>query len=148
MAAVHGRSRLYFARPGDTLSATGRQAGPGGAGGKCRETTMRGDPRLMDDLSRLASGAMGTLNTMRTEVRDQMRERMRRAVGGADSDLREQLDAALEMAANARAEQEKLQERVDALEARLAKLESAAKPKAAPKRTPKSNLDGKKIAEK
>ncbi|MGF1625142.1 MAG: accessory factor UbiK family protein [Alphaproteobacteria bacterium] len=105
---------------------------------------MRGDPRLIDDLSRLASGAVGTLNTMRAEAREQVRSRMRRALGGVDdASLREQVAAALELAANARAEQEKLQERVDALEARLARLET---PTPAAKRKPRSDLDGKKIA--
>ncbi|MEZ5670310.1 MAG: accessory factor UbiK family protein [Alphaproteobacteria bacterium] len=108
---------------------------------------MRGDPRLIDDLSRLASGAVGALNEMRTEVRDEVRDRIRRAMGSPDASLREEVAAALELAANARAEQEKLQARVDALEARLARLEDDAKP--APKRTPakpKSSLHGKKMA--
>jgi BMFP domain-containing protein YqiC len=108
-----------------------------------KETRMRGDPRLIDDLSRLASGAVGTLNTMRAEAREQLRSRVRRALGGSDENLREEVAAALELAANARAEQEKLQERVAALEARLAKLEGA---KPAGKRSPKSDLDGKQLA--
>ena len=105
---------------------------------------MRGDPRLIDDLSRMASGAVGTLNTMRAEAREKVRSRMRRALGGADdASLREEVAAALELAANARAEQEKLQERLDALEARLAKLEVTPP---APRRKPKSDLDGKQVA--
>lgn len=107
---------------------------------------MRGDPRLIDDLSRLASGAVGTLNTMRAEARDHMRDRLNRAMGGADATLRDEVAAALELAANARAEQEKLQERVDALEARLAKLEAGTKRPVRPKQKPKSDLAGKQIA--
>ena len=112
---------------------------------------MRGDPRLIDDLSRLASGAFNTLGGMRVEAREQMRERLRRVFGGSEASLREEVAAALELAANARAEQEKLQQRVDALEARLAELESPGnaaprRARPAPKRPPKSDLDGKKIA--
>jgi BMFP domain-containing protein YqiC len=105
---------------------------------------MRGDPRLIDDLSRLASGAFGTLNTMRSEAQEQLRSRVRRVLGGIDDEtLREEVAAALELAANARAEQEKLLERLQALEERVAQLEAARAPS---RRAPKSDLDGKQLA--
>ncbi len=98
---------------------------------------MRGDGRIIDDLARLAGGAAGTLNDMRSEARDQVRARLARLMGEMNLVTREELDAVHEMAANARAEQERLTEEVAALKKEIAAL----KKKPARSRTAKTPKD-------
>jgi BMFP domain-containing protein YqiC len=88
---------------------------------------MQADNRLLDDLARVATGAFAALSGVREEVETRMREQFERILARMDVVSREEFDAVQTMAANARAAQE-------ALEARVAKLESllAAKEKPAP----------------
>lgn len=81
---------------------------------------MRGDPRLFEDLSRIAGGALGALSGVRQEVEALVRQAMDRLIAELDLVRREEFDAALELAQRARAETEELAARVAALEARLA----------------------------
>ena len=96
---------------------------------------MQSQNRLLDDLARVATGALGTLSGVREEVEAQFRQRFERVLDQMDLVSREEFDAVKAMAAKARAEQETLEARVAALEA---KLEAAAKPKTARKAAPKS----------
>ncbi len=92
---------------------------------------MQVDNRLLDDLARVAGGALGALSGVRGEVEARLKERFRRILGEMETVSREEFEATREVAANARAEQEKLEARVAALEAALAgKPARAAKPKA------------------
>ena len=98
---------------------------------------MQSQNRLLDDLARVATGALGTLSGVREEVEAQFRQRFERVLDQMDLVSREEFDAVKAMAAKARAEQEALEARVAALEA---KLESAAaKPKTARKAAPKAD---------
>lgn len=99
---------------------------------------MQSQNRLLDDLAKVATSAMGTLSGVREEVEAQFRQRFERVLGQMDLVTREEFDAVKAMAAKARAEQEALESRLAAVEAQLAgKAEPAkSKPPAKP-RAPK-----------
>ena len=80
---------------------------------------MPNEKRLLDDLARVASGALGALTGVRDEVESRMREQFERVLSRMNLVRREEFDAVQAMAAKARAEQEALAARVAALEARL-----------------------------
>ena len=88
---------------------------------------MQSQNRFFDDLSKMATGAMGTLAGMRREMETAMRQRMEEFIGGLDLVKREEFDAVKEMAARARAENEELKARIAALEAGTKKGTSAVK---------------------
>ena len=81
---------------------------------------MAAENRIFDDLARVATGALGTLTGMRTEVETRIREQMERVLERMNLVRREEFDAVQAMAAKARLAQEGLEQRVAALEARLA----------------------------
>ncbi len=100
---------------------------------------MQTQNRLLDDLARVASGALGVAAGMREEIESRLRDQFERVLGGMDLVTREEFDAVKAMAAKAREEQETLAERLAALEAqpgatagKAAKAEQTAK-KGAPK---------------
>ena len=80
---------------------------------------MQTQNRLLDDLARLASGAMGVANEMRSEVEGRVRRQFERMLDQMDLVTREEFEVVKAMAAKAREEQEALAERMAALEARL-----------------------------
>ncbi len=92
---------------------------------------MQTQNRLLDDLARVASGALGVAAGMREEVEARLREQFERILTSMDLVTREEFEAVKAMAAKARAEQEKLEERVAALEAELAKKPAKRAKKAA-----------------
>jgi BMFP domain-containing protein YqiC len=87
---------------------------------------MQTDNRLLDDLSRVATGAFSALTGVREEVETRMREQFEKILARMDVVTREEFDAVQAMASRARAEQEALALRVAALESRLAELTAAA----------------------
>jgi len=80
---------------------------------------MQTENRLLDDLARVATGALGALTGVRDELETRMREQFERILGRMNLVRREEFDAVQAMAAKARAEQEALAARVAELEARL-----------------------------
>jgi BMFP domain-containing protein YqiC len=88
---------------------------------------MQFDHRLLDDLARVAGGALGALAGVREEVEARLRQQFERILAGMDLVAREEFEVVRAMAAKARAEQETLAERVAELERRLG---VAAKPQA------------------
>ncbi len=80
---------------------------------------MQIDSRLLDDLARLLSGAMGTAQGARHEVEGLFRRQIERALGAMDVVGRDEFEAVKAIAAKARAEQEALAERLARLEAQL-----------------------------
>jgi BMFP domain-containing protein YqiC len=80
---------------------------------------MQTDNRLLDDLARVATGALGALTGVRGEVEARIREQFERILARMDLVTREEFEAVREMASRARAEQEELQHRLGELEARL-----------------------------
>jgi len=81
---------------------------------------MQVNSRLLDDLARLMTGALGAAAGVKGEVETLVRERLRRLLDEADLVSREEFEAVKAMAARARAEQETLTAKVADLEARLA----------------------------
>ncbi|HVA11951.1 MAG TPA: accessory factor UbiK family protein [Stellaceae bacterium] len=92
--------------------------------------------RLLDDLARVATGALGAFGGMRGEVETRFREQFERILGRMNLVTREEFEAVRTMAAKARAAQEALEQRVAALEARLG-IAAAAKTPAARSRAPR-----------
>lgn len=81
---------------------------------------MQFDHRLVDDLARVAGGALGTLAGIRDEVEARLRQQFERILAGMDLVTREEFEVVRAMAQTAREEQEKLLVRIAELEARLA----------------------------
>ena len=92
---------------------------------------MQTDNRLLDDLSRVATGAFSALTGVREDIESRMREQFEKIMARMDVVTREEFDAVQAMASRARAEQEALALRVEALESRLAELICTAGPAAA-----------------
>jgi BMFP domain-containing protein YqiC len=84
---------------------------------------MQSENPLIADFVKLMNAAAGTLAGMGREAREGARERLREAMGGLDFVSREEFDAVKALAAKAR-------EEAEALKARVAALEAAAKGKA------------------
>lgn len=80
---------------------------------------MQTDNRLLDDLARVATGALGALTGVREELETRLREQFERVLGRMNLVRREEFDAVQAMAAKARAAQEALEQRVALLEARM-----------------------------
>jgi BMFP domain-containing protein YqiC len=78
---------------------------------------MQMQNRLLDDLARVASGALGAFTGMRSDVEARLKEQFERILGHMNLVTREEFDATRAMAAKARATQEALEKRVAALEA-------------------------------
>lgn len=76
--------------------------------------------RLLDDLARVATGALGVAAGMRREAEEVLKARFATAFGPDGLVSREEFDAVKAMAAKARAENAKLAARLDALEAAAA----------------------------
>ena len=83
---------------------------------------MQTDNRLLDDLSRVATGAFSALSGVREDIESRMREQFEKIMARMDVVTREEFDAVQAMASRARTEQEALALRVEALESRLAEL--------------------------
>lgn len=80
---------------------------------------MQTNNRLLDDLARVASGAMHTFSGLREEVELRVKERIERVMADLDLVTREEFDAVRLMATRAREQNEALLARIDALEAKL-----------------------------
>jgi len=92
---------------------------------------MQTDNRLLDDLSRVATGAFSALSGVREDIESRMREQFEKIMARMDVVTREEFDAVQAMASRARTEQEALALRVEALESRLAELVGTPVPAAA-----------------
>jgi len=92
---------------------------------------MQTQNRLLDDLARVATGALGVAAGMREEIEARLRDQFERILSNMDLVTREEFDAVKAMAAKARAEQEDLTARLATLEAQLgaavAKTKKASK---------------------
>jgi len=94
---------------------------------------MQTQNRLLDDLARVASGALGVASGVRGEVEARLREAFERLLAGMDLVTREEFEAVKAMAVKARREQEAQAKRLAALEAQFGTAK-AAKPAAKPRR--------------
>jgi len=96
---------------------------------------MQTDNRILDDLAKVATSALGTLQGVRGEVEDRLREQFERVLANMDIVTRDEFDAVQAMAAAARSENEELRARLDALEAKLDKPTNKPAKKATKKTT-------------
>lgn len=86
---------------------------------------MQTDNRILDDLSRAATGALSALGAIRQEIEAQARLVVERWLQGQNLVAREEFEAVREMAANARTENERLAERIAALESEIKMLKDS-----------------------
>ena len=77
--------------------------------------------RVLDDLAKVAGGAVSTLAGIKGEVDTLIRQQLERLMAQMDAVPRDEFEAVKAVASKARAEQEKLEKRLTRLEARLAK---------------------------
>jgi BMFP domain-containing protein YqiC len=82
------------------------------------------DNRILDDLAKVASGALSGISGVKQEVEGRLRQQFERILAGMDLVRREEFEAVKAMAGKARSEQEDLAARLAELESRL---KSAAK---------------------
>jgi BMFP domain-containing protein YqiC len=75
--------------------------------------------RLLDDLARLATDAMGAAQGVRREAETVVRAQMERILRDMDIATREEVEVLRDMIVAAREENERLLARIEALEARL-----------------------------
>lgn len=75
--------------------------------------------KMLDDISRLMTNAMGVAQGAREEAETAMKSMIDRWLADRDFVTREEFDAVRAMAQKAREENEALKARIDALEARM-----------------------------
>ena len=75
---------------------------------------------FIDDLTKVANGAVGALSGMKDEVEARFRDQIARILDGMDIPRRDEFDAVKAMAAKAREENEELRKQIADLQARLA----------------------------
>ena len=93
---------------------------------------MQTKNRLLDDVARVAGGALSAMTGVKNEAEDLFRARLERLLASMDLVRREEFEVVKEMAARARSEQEKLAVRLAALEAKAGK---AVPKKSSPKKS-------------
>lgn len=87
---------------------------------------MQTDNRLLDDLAKVATGAIGSLSGVRQEVEQRLHQQLERVIGRMNLVSRDEFEAVKAVAQVAREEQIRLEKRVAELEARLATLAERA----------------------
>ena len=74
---------------------------------------------LIDDLTKVANGAMGALSGVKGEVEARVRDQIAKILDGMDIPRRDEFDAVKAMAARAREENEALKLQIAELQAKL-----------------------------
>ncbi|MCA0302354.1 MAG: accessory factor UbiK family protein [Proteobacteria bacterium] len=74
---------------------------------------------FLDDLTKVANGAMGALSGMKDEMEARVRDQIAKILDGMDIPRRDEFEAVKAMAAKAREENEALKAEIAALKARL-----------------------------
>lgn len=85
---------------------------------------MQSQNRIFEDLSKVATSAMGTMAGVGREVETMIRSRVKEMAGGLDMVDRDEFEAVKTMAATARAEAETLKAELAALRAEVAAMRS------------------------
>ena len=102
---------------------------------------MQTNNRILDDLAKVANGAVSTLVGVKSEIEATVRQQLERLLADLDLVQRDEFDAIKEVAIAARTEQEKLEKRIVALEAVIA---NQAKPKSSKTKTKKTTAKSAK----
>ncbi len=74
---------------------------------------------FIDDLTKMANGAMGALSGVKDEVEARVRDQIAKILDGMDIPRRDEFEAVKAMAAKAREENEELKKQIAELQARL-----------------------------
>ncbi len=96
---------------------------------------MQSQNRIFEDMSKIATSAMGTMAGVGREVETMIRARVRELVGGLDLVERDEFEAVKAMAATARADAEALKAEVAALRASMAGATTETEAAAGPEST-------------
>ena len=80
---------------------------------------MARDPKIFDDIAKLATNAAGALSGVRDEIEVMVRGQAERLIAQMDLVPREEFDVVRDMAEKAREENEALKARIEALESKL-----------------------------
>ncbi len=80
---------------------------------------MQTDNRLLDDMAKAASGALGSLAGLRHEIEMRVQQQLERLLGRMNLVSREEFDAVKAVAQAAREQQIKLERRLAEIEARV-----------------------------
>ena len=86
---------------------------------------MQTDSHILDDVARVATGAMGAASGLKGELDAMVKRRLEGILAQMDLVPRDEFDAVKEIAVRARSESEALAERVAVLEAKLAAADGA-----------------------
>lgn len=81
---------------------------------------MQSDNRILDDMAKVAGGAIGSLTGLRGEIEAKIQHQLERLLGRMNLVSREEFETMKAVAQAAREEQIKLERRLAALEAKLA----------------------------
>ncbi len=96
---------------------------------------MQSQNRIFEDMSKIATSAMGTMAGVGREVETMIRARVKELVGGLDMVGRDEFEAVKAMAATARADAEALKAELAALRASMAAAAAPAATDAPPEST-------------
>ncbi len=91
---------------------------------------MQAREKILDDVARVAGGAISAFGTIRRQVRDEVHARIDELAQRLDLVPREDFERVELMMFKAREEQANLAKRLDALETKLAGPKNKSKPKA------------------
>ena len=94
---------------------------------------MQSQNRFLDDIARVTTGALGTLQGAKQELEAFIRQQLDKRIGSKELIGREEFEVVKEMAAAARVENERLAARIAELEGAAAKPKRSSEPKAAAK---------------
>jgi BMFP domain-containing protein YqiC len=85
---------------------------------------MQTENRILDDLARVASGALSGVTGVKREVESRLKEQFARILAEMEVVSREEYEVARAMAAKARDDQMTMRDRLNRLEAQIAALET------------------------
>ena len=79
---------------------------------------MQSENRILEDLARLAGGAMSSFSTLKDEAEARLHEKLEKILEHMDLVKRDEFEAVKEMAIRARTENAELAEKIKSLEAK------------------------------
>ncbi|MBK8161462.1 MAG: accessory factor UbiK family protein [Rhodospirillaceae bacterium] len=83
---------------------------------------MQSDNRILDDMAKVATGALGSLTGLRAEIEAKVQQQLERLLGRMNLVSREEFETMKSVAQEARAEQIKLERRLQEIERKLANI--------------------------
>ena len=81
---------------------------------------MQSDNRILDDMAKVATGALGSLTGLRAEIEAKVQQQLERLLSKMNLVSREEFETMKSVAQAAREEQIKLERRLQEIEAKLA----------------------------